>query len=75
MKRMIDRVIAPKDDSIYDIDGSNILEYGIIAETIEWWWLYGWNWGDINLRGTLYTLMWFLTFGGYDRYIPWVRFW
>lgn len=73
MKRMIDRLITPKDDSTYDIDGSDISEYGFIADTIEWWWIYGWNWPAMNTRGTLYFLMWCLTFGGYNRYIPWAR--
>lgn len=73
MKRMIDRLITPKDTSKYDVDGSNILEYGLIADSIEWWWIYLWNWPDMNTRGFLYTFFYILTMGGYNRYVPWAR--
>jgi hypothetical protein len=73
MKRMIDRLIEPKDTDLYSVDGSNILEYNIIEDEMEWWWIYLWNWPDMNTRGFLYTVMYFLTFGGYARYVPWAR--
>jgi hypothetical protein len=65
LKRMLERLIAPKDDSTYDIDGSNILEYGFISDSVEWWWLYSWNWPEMNLRGFFFN----------PRYNPLSRLW
>lgn len=70
--RMIERLIEPQNAEEYDIDGSNIAEYGFFYDQIEWWWIYGWAWPKMNLRGSIYTLM-YLT--GYNRYVPWARLW
>ena len=67
MKRMLDRLIAPRDDATYDIDGSNILQYGFFEDAIEEWWVFLWDWGWISFRTFVFT------FTGYARYSPWMR--